>query len=160
MIMINAILSTMAYIEKDGCYLMLHRTKKEKDLNKGKYLGVGGRFEVDESPDECVFREVQEETGLTMTNFKYRGVVTFVSEGYISEYMFIYTCDEFIGDMIECNEGDLYWIPKEKILDLPMWAGDKYFLEKIEKGESSFSMKVSYVGDDLVAVYDGVKRIK
>lgn len=149
----------MAYIEKDGKYLMIHRTKKEKDLNKDKYLAVGGRFEIDESPDECIFREVKEETGLTMTDFKYRGVVTFVSEGFISEYMFIYTCTAFTGELIECNEGDLYWIDKDKILDLPMWAGDRFFLEKIEKGESSFSMKVCYKGDELVAVYDGIKRV-
>ena len=155
----DVILSTMAYIEKDGKYLMLHRTKKQHDLNKDKYLAVGGRLEKDESPDQCIFREVKEETGLTMVDFKFRGVVTFVSQGYITEYMFIYTCDSFVGKLTECNEGDLYWIPKENVPSLPMWAGDRFFLEKIQNGESSFSMRVSYLGDELVSVYDGIERV-
>jgi len=153
------ILSTMVYIEKDGCYLMLHRTKKKNDFNGGKYLGVGGRFEPNESPDECIYREVKEETGLTMTKFEYCGVVTFVPEGYIPEYMFIYRCTEFVGEMIECNEGDLYWIPKDKVLSLPMWEGDRYFLELLDKGVRPFSLKLCYKGDDLVGVYNGIDKI-
>ena len=153
------ILSTMVYIEKDGCYLMLHRTKKKNDLNKAKYLGIGGRFELDESPDECIYREVKEETGLTMLDFEFRGVVTFVADNYVSEYMFIYTCDKFTGEMIECNEGDLYWIPKDEIRSLPMWQGDVLFLDKLQSTTQPFSMKVHYSGDDLVEAFDGIKKI-
>lgn len=153
------ILSTMVYIQKEGKVLLLHRTKKQNDTNEGKYLGVGGRFEANESPDDCIYREVREETGLIMNSFAYRGVVTFVSDTYPTEYMFIYTCDDFSGEMIECNEGDLYWVEKEKMFDLPMWAGDRLFLERMEKSDKPFSMKVRYVGDTLAEAYDGIKKL-
>ena len=114
-------LSTLCYIEKDGKYLMLHRTVKKNDVNKDKWVGVGGHFEAGESPEECLLREVKEETGLTLDAYRLRGVVTFDSDAWPTEYMFLYTADEFHGTMSECDEGTLEWVPKEEVYNLPIW---------------------------------------
>lgn len=145
-------LTTLCYIEKDDSYLMLHRVKKDKDVNKDKWIGVGGHFEEGESPDECVIREVKEETGLTLTNYKLRGIVTFVLEDWGSEYMFLYTADGFEGEMIECNEGNLEWVKKSKVYELPVWEGDKIFFRLLEEREEFFSLKLKYKESKLVEV--------
>ena len=142
--------TTLCYIEKDDKYLMLLRNKKEVDINKGKWIGVGGHFEEGESPEECLVREVYEETGLTLTNYKFRGLVTFSSDHWQTEYMFLYTADGFEGELKDCNEGELRWIPKSEILDLNLWEGDKEFLKLLFEENDVFSMKLSYVGDTLV----------
>ena len=145
------ILSTICYIEKDNKYLMLHRTKKENDINKNKWIGVGGKFEEGESPEECIIREVKEETGLTLKEYQLRGIVTYVSTTWETEYMHIFTANEFEGELIECNEGDLEWIEKDKVMILNTWEGDKLFLEKLLKEERSFfSIKFEYDGEKLV----------
>lgn len=142
--------SSLIYIEKDGKYLMLHRVKKEKDLNKDKWLGVGGKFEFGESPEECARREATEETGLTLQNLFYRGIVTFVY-GDITEYMHLFTSTDFDGQIKECDEGNLEWVEKSKVYDLPIWQGDKIFFKLIEDKESPFfSLKLVYEGDELV----------
>ena len=141
---------TLCYIEKEGKYLMLHRTKKENDLNKDKWIGVGGKFEDKESPEECVVREVKEETGLTLNSYKLRCVVTFVSNEWETEYMYVYTSNDFTGELIDCNEGELEWIEKEKVRDMPTWEGDKIFLDRILEDTPFFTAKVEYEGDKLV----------
>ena len=120
-------LSTLCYIERDDKYLMLHRTVKENDVNEGKWIGVGGHFEYGESPEECLLREVKEETGYTLTSWKYRGIVTFVYGDDIVEYMSLYTADEFTGEPIPCDEGELAWVDKSAIGDLELWEGDRIF---------------------------------
>ena len=145
------ILSTICYIEKDDKYLMLHRTKKENDINKNKWLGVGGKFEEGESPEECIIREVKEETGLTLKEYQLRGIVTYVSTTWETEYMYVFTANDFEGDLIECNEGDLEWIEKDKIMKLNTWEGDKIFVEKLlQNSNSFFSVKFEYDGEKLV----------
>jgi 8-oxo-dGTP diphosphatase len=149
-------LTTLCYIEKDNTYLMLHRVKKEKDINKDKWVGVGGHFEADESPEECLLREVKEETGLTLTAWKLRGVVTFICDRWQTEYMFLYTADEFEGEMIACDEGNLEWVNKGEVYNLPIWEGDKIFFRLLEHREDFFSLKLRYQGEELVeAVLDG-----
>ena len=125
------ILSTLCYIEKDGKYLMLHRTKKKNDINKDKWLGIGGKFEKNESPEECIIREVKEETGLILQSYKLRCIVTYVSTTWEEEYIYVFTSNDFTGELIECNEGDLQWIDKNKVTELNTWEGDKIFVEKI-----------------------------
>ncbi len=144
------ILSTLCYIEKDGKYLMLHRTKKKDDINKDKWLGIGGKFEDGESPEECIIREVKEETGLTLNSYKLRCIVTYVSTNWETEYMYVFTSDDFIGKLIECNEGDLQWIEKDKITELKTWEGDKIFVEKIKNNDSFFTIKFNYDGEKLI----------
>ena len=112
--------TTLCYIEKDGCYLLLHRVKKEHDINHDKWIGVGGGFENGESPEDCLLREVREETGLTLTSYSLRGVITFVTDCQESEYMFLYTADGFSGELTDCEEGTLEWVPKSRIYDLPI----------------------------------------
>lgn len=149
---------TLCYLENDKDeYLMLHRVKKKNDVNHDKWIGVGGKFEADESPEECLLREVREETGLTLTGYRFRAVITFVAEGHETEYIYLYTADQWTGEMIECNEGDLEWIPKGKVCDLPIWEGDKIFFRLIENPDSPFfSLKMAYRGDELVqAALDG-----
>ena len=149
---------TLCYLENDrGEYLMLHRVKKKNDVNHDKWIGVGGKFERDESPEDCLLREVREETGLTLTQYRFRAVVTFVAQGYETEYMHLYTATGWTGELRECDEGDLEWVPKDKVQDLPIWVGDKLFFRLIEDPDSSFfSLKLEYVGDELVrAVLDG-----
>lgn len=149
-------LTTLCYLEKDGKYLMMHRVKKEHDINKDKWVGIGGHFEADESPEECLLREAREETGLTLANYKLRGIVTFISDRWQTEYMFLYTATEWEGQITECNEGTLEWIEKSKVYDLPLWEGDKIFFRLLEEGRPYFSLKLRYVGEELVEkVLDG-----
>lgn len=143
-------LTTLCYIEKDGKYLMLHRIKKENDVNHDKWIGVGGKFEQDEMPEECLLREVKEETGLTLLKYKFRGILTFICDGWESEYIFLYTATEYEGDLIECSEGELEWVPVNKVEELPLWEGDKIFLRLLKESEAFFSLKLKYVGDKLV----------
>ena len=146
----NPRLTSLCYIEKDGCYLVLHRTKKEHDEIGDKWIGVGGKFEPGESPLECVQREVKEETGLTMTNPRFRGIVTFVSDEWGTEYMHLFTCTEFTGTLTDCDEGELVWLPKDELLTKKMWAGDRLFLKALDERSDFFSLKLRYRGEELV----------
>lgn len=142
-------LTTLCYIEKDGKFLMLHRTKKKNDINHDLWLGLGGHFERGESPEECVLREVREESGLTLTDYRLRGVVTF-SDGEVYEYMFLFSASEYIGRQIECDEGELVWVDKERVMtELPIWEGDRIFLRLMEGNRSFFSLKLTYDGRNL-----------
>ena len=141
-------LSTLCYIEQDGKYLMLHRTVKKNDVNKDKWIGVGGHFEHGESPEECLLREVKEETGYTLTSWKYRGIVTFVYGEDTVEYMSLYTADGFTGEPIECDEGELEWVDKEKVWSLELWEGDKIFFRLLDENQDFFSLKLVYDGQD------------
>ena len=144
--------TTLCYIEKDEKYLMLHRTKKENDENHDKWLGVGGKFESGESPYDAARREIFEETGLTPDKLNYRGIVTFVSDIYGTEYMHLFTCKDFHGIIAtECNEGELEWIEKSSVYSLPIWEGDKIFFKLIECDRDFFSLKLVYEGDTLVS---------
>ena len=142
--------TTLCYIEREGQYLMLHRVKKENDLNHDKWIGVGGKFEVEESPEDCLLREVREETGLTLLDWRYRGVVTFVSDKWGTEYMHLFTATEFSGELKTCDEGVLEWIDKAALLSLPLWEGDKIFLRLLDSDAPFFSLKLCYHGDELV----------
>ena len=146
--------TTLCYIEKDGKYLMLHRNKKENDLNEGKWIGVGGKIEAGETPEECMLREVKEETGLTPTSYQYRGLIHFIPDKAENEDMYLYTIDEFTGEVSRCNEGDLKWIEKENIFSLNLWEGDKIFLRKLLNGESGFEISLYYEGDKCVKSID------
>ena len=149
-------LTTLCYIEKDGKYLMMHRVKKEYDINKDKWVGIGGHFEADESPEECLLREVKEETGLTLTGYRQRGVVTFISDRWQTEYMFLYTAAGFAGDLADCNEGNLEWVGKAAVYNLPVWEGDKIFFHLLEEERPYFSLKLRYAGEELAeAALDG-----
>ena len=149
-------LTTLCYIEKDGKYLMLHRTKKEQDENKGKWIGVGGHFEEHESPEDCMKREILEETGLIAKAFRFRGIVTFCLDGY-TEYMHLFTVEEFSGTLRPCDEGDLAWVEKEKVLSLNLWEGDRIFMKFLEEERPFFSLKLVYHKDELLsAELDGV----
>ncbi len=148
-------LTTLCYIERDGKYLMMHRTKKEGDINRDKWVGVGGHFEPDESPEECLRREVREETGLTLTSHRLRGIVTFCSDRWPTEYMFLYTA-EAAGEPGPCDEGTLEWVAKPDVYTLPVWEGDKIFFRLLETREQFFSLKLRYEGDRLAeAALDG-----
>ena len=150
------ILSTLCYIEKDGCWLMLHRVKKKNDLNHDKWIGVGGKFEEGESPEDCLLREVGEETCLTLTDFRFRGLVTFVSDEAPTEYMHLFTATGFTGTLRDCDEGTLEWVPIPQVETLPLWQGDKLFLRLLQTEKDVFSLKLRYAGDQLVqAVRDG-----
>ena len=150
-------LTTLCYIEKDNSYLMLHRIyNKENDENRDKWIGVGGHFENGESPEECLLREVREETGLILHSFRFRGIVTFVSDDNPAEYMCLYTSDDFSGELTECNEGALEWVLKENIEKLTLWEGDKIFLRLLARNFPFFSLKLEYRNGNLVkAVLDG-----
>ncbi len=148
-------MTTLCYIEKNDSYLMLHRVKKEKDLNKDKWIGVGGKFEEGETPEECLLREVREETGLVLTSYRLRGVITFISKEWGTEYMFLYTADEYEGElskdkMNKCEEGVLTWVPKKEIEQLNLWEGDKVFFRLLQSEERFFSLKLRYEGETLV----------
>ena len=146
-------LSTLCYIIQDGRYLMLHRTVKKNDVNKDKWIGVGGHFEEGESPEECLLREVKEETGYTLTSYRYRGIVTFISGNGVTEYMSLFTADEFEGEPIPCDEGELAWVPVKDVYQLNIWEGDKIFFRLLEEREEFFSLKLVYDGHDgLVSV--------
>lgn len=149
-------LTTLCYIEQKDAYLMLHRVKKEKDINKDKWIGIGGHFEPGESPEECLQREVQEETGLKLHSWKFRGIITFVTDCYEPEYMCLYTSDDFEGQLVECTEGNLEWVPKRRLKELNLWEGDYIFLDLLECRTDFFSLKLCYEGDKLMkAVLDG-----
>ena len=147
------ILSTLCYIERNiegkGQYLMLHRVKKENDCNRDKWIGVGGKFEDGESPEECVLRETLEETGLTLTDWRYRGIVTFVSDRWETEYMHLFTATGWTGRLHECDEGVLEWVSREQFRGLPQWEGDRIFLRLIEEDTPFFSLKLRYEGEHL-----------
>lgn len=166
-------LTTLCYIENEGQYLMLHRVKKEQDVNRDKWIGVGGHFEAGESPEECLLREVKEETGLTLTRWRFRGIVTFtyrsqqevepdwdkngklIQDGAVQadmEYMCLYTADAYEGSIIECNEGTLEWVKKEAVYRLPIWEGDRIFFHLLEENREFFSLKLDYIGEQLVQV--------
>jgi len=132
---------------------MLHRVKKENDLNRDKWIGVGGKFLDKESPEDCVLREVLEETGLTLTAYRYRGIVTFVSDCWPTEYMHLFTATGFTGKLIDCEEGNLEWIAKEKLLQLPLWEGDKIFLRLLDTNQPFFSLKLVYAGEQLTGAW-------
>ena len=144
--------TTLCYIEKGGQYLMLHRVKKENDENKDKWIGIGGKFEDRESPEDCVLREVKEETGLTLTEYRYRGLVTFVSDRWETEYMHLFTATGYTGTLrADCDEGELAWIDKKALLELPLWEGDRIFLRLLDQGAPFFSLKLVYEGERLVS---------
>ena len=146
-------LTTLCYIEQDGKYLMMHRVKKAHDINHDKWIGVGGHFEPDETPEECLLREVREETGLVLDSFRLRGIITFMSDKWQTEYMFLYTADAFHGELVGrdgCREGTLEWVAKDAVYELPIWEGDKIFFRLMEQREAMFSLKLRYVGDTLV----------
>ena len=146
----QAQLSTLCYLEKDDQYLMLHRVVKKNDVNKDKWIGVGGHFEQDESPEECLLREVREETGYTLTSYRFRGIVTFVSGDGVTEYMHLFTADGFEGTPSECDEGVLEWVPKSKIEELNIWEGDKIFFRLLTDEVPFFSLKLVYDGSGIL----------
>lgn len=150
--------TTLCYIERGDEYLMLHRVKKKNDINKDKWIGLGGKFEEDESPEDCLLREVREESGITLTSWRYRGIVTFINTKCESEFMHLFTADAFEGEMKTCSEGELEWIKKSELMKLTLWEGDKIFLRLLDTDEPFFSLKLSYDGDELLeAVLNGRK---
>lgn len=151
--------TSLCYIERGDEYLMLHRVKKENDINRDKWIGLGGKFEEDESPDECVLREVYEESGLKLTSWRYRGIVTFVNTVCESEYMHLFTADAFEGEIGTCSEGELEWIKKSELLKLTLWEGDKIFLRLLDENEPFFSLKLCYDGDELISAALNGKNI-
>lgn len=153
--------STLCYIERDGCYLMMHRIRKERDVNRDKWIGVGGGFEAGESPEDCVLRETMEETGLRLVSPKLRGIVTFVCPPNPEEYMFLFIASRFEGELVKtCDEGVLEWVPKDRVAELPVWEGDKIFLRLLAQDIPFFSLKLSYDGGTLVeAVLDGERIV-
>ena len=155
-------LTTLCYIEKDEKYLMLHRVLKKNDINKDKWIGVGGHFEKGESPEDCLLREVKEETGLTLTSYRFRGLITFTfsSQGRETdtEYMCLYTANGYEGELISCSEGNLEWVNKKDIFSLKLWEGDKIFFRLLQEERQFFSLKLVYQDDELrEAVFDGEK---
>ena len=152
--------TTLCYLERGEEYLMLHRTKKENDLNHDKWIGVGGKFQDKESPEDCLLRETWEETGLTLTSYRYRGLVTFISNLWPTEYMHLFTADGWTGEPHPCDEGELAWIKKADLLSLPLWKGDQIFLYLLDRNTPFFSLKLQYEGDDLVlAVLNGERIV-
>ena len=148
--------TSLVHLEKDGCYLMLHRVRKDYDENRDKWVGIGGKFEPGESPEDCAVREVREETGLTMRSWSYRGIVTFVSDEWGTEYMHLFHCADFSGELRDCDEGVLEWVDKERLLTLPIWEGDRIFLRLLDTDVPFFSLKLCYPGDSLTrAVLNG-----
>ena len=149
-------MTTLCYLQDGNRYLMLHRTKKKKDDNADKWIGIGGKFEDGESPEDCVLREVREETGLNLLQYRYRGIITFVNDRYPTEYMHLFTATEWEGVPCECDEGELAWIDKQELLRLPMWEGDRFFLQLLDTDHPFFSLKLVYSGERLLdAVLDG-----
>ena len=154
-------LTTLCYIEQGDSYLMLHRVKKENDINKDKWIGVGGHFEKDETPEECLLREVKEETGLTLHSYEFRGLITFLSDRWQTEYMCLFTSKDFSGELTECAEGTLEWVKKEDVPNLPIWEGDKIFLRFLTEERPFFTMQLRYAGDLLVECQvDGKEYVK
>ena len=151
--------TTLCYLERGDEYLMLHRTKKKNDENHDKWIGVGGKFEANESPEDCMRREIFEETGLTVTDYRYRGIVTFVSDIYETEYMHLFTVTDWTGEARECDEGELAWIKKQKLFDLTLWQGDRIFLQLLQEDVPFFSLKLTYQGDTLLEAILNGKQI-
>lgn len=152
----NAVNTTLCYLEKGNEYLMLHRVKKEHDLNHDKWIGIGGKFEDRESPEDCLLRECREETGLTLTDYRYRGIVTFVSDEWPTEYMHLFTATGWTGEQTVCSEGNLEWIGKQDLFKLPLWEGDRIFLRLLDENAPFFSLKLQYEGEKLgLAVLNG-----
>ena len=148
--------TSLCYVYHGDEVLMLHRIKKENDVNHDKWIGLGGKFEENESPEECMLREVREETGLKLTSWRYRGIVTFVSEPWPGEYMHLFTADGFEGELSECDEGELAWIDKRRLSELTLWEGDKIFLKLLDTRADLFELTLEYEGEALVrAVLDG-----
>ena len=148
--------TSLCYIRRGGEVLLMHRVKKEHDENRNKWIGIGGKFEPGESPEDCLLREVREETGLTLDAWRYRGVVTFVSDEWGTEYMHLFTADAFHGEVKDCDEGVLEWLPWERLPQLPIWEGDRIFLRLIDENAPFFSLKLRYVGERLAeAVLNG-----
>ena len=153
-------MTTLGYIETRESYLMLHRVKKEHDVNEGKWIGIGGKFEYGESPEECMIREAKEETGLAVTSMKFRGILTFICDKQDPEYICLYTIDGFSGQLKECDEGELLWVPKDEIFGLNLWEGDRIFFDLLQKDVPFFSLKLCYEGDQLLkAVLNGEKEL-
>ena len=152
--------TTLCYIEKEDAYLMLHRVKKKNDLNEHKWVGIGGHAEEGESPEDCLLREAKEETSLTLTSWRFRGLVTFVSDQWGTEYMHLFTAGSFTGSLRDCDEGELEWVEKKRIPSLPIWEGDRIFLRLLEEEANFFSLKLCYKGDKLVrAVLNGREEL-
>ena len=150
--------SALCYILRDDQVLMLHRVKKKNDINHDKWIGIGGKFEFEEAPEECLLREAKEETGLTLTSWRCRGIVTFLSEGGEGEYMYLFTADGFEGELIECDEGNLEWVSRDFLNNLPMWEGDKIFLDLLWSDAPFFLLTLRYQGDRLTeAILNGNK---
>ena len=150
--------SALCYVLRGDEVLMLHRVKKKKDINKDKWIGIGGKFEFEEAPEECLLREAREETGLKLTSWRCRGVVTFLNEGGEGEYMYLFTADGFEGELLECDEGNLEWVSREFLSSLPMWEGDKIFLDLLWQDAPFFLLTLRYRGDTLPeAVLNGEK---
>lgn len=153
-------MTTLGYIETRESYLMLHRVKKEQDVNEGKWIGIGGKFEYGESAEECMIREAKEETGLAVTSMKFRGILTFICDKQDPEYICLYTIDGFSGQLKECDEGELLWVPKDEIFGLNLWEGDRIFFDLLQKDVPFFSLKLCYEGDQLLkAVLNGEKEL-
>ena len=141
--------STLCYIYRGDQVLMLHRTRKKNDMNHDKWLGVGGGVEAGESVEMCLLREAKEETGLTLTRYRYRGVVDFASDVYEDEEMHLFTADGFTGELIQCDEGDLEWIDRSMLLSLPHWEGDAIFLKLLDQDAPFFRLRLEYAGEQL-----------
>ena len=152
--------TTLCYVTRGDEVLMLHRVKKKNDLNKDKWIGIGGKFEGEETPDECLLREAREETGLTLTRWRCRGVVTFLSDTYEGEYMYLFTADGFEGELSDCPEGDLQWVSREFLDDLPKWEGDQIFLDLLWQDAPFFLLKLRYEGDRLAEAVLNGERIR
>ena len=149
-------LTTLCYIEQEEKYLMMHRIKKKNDINHDKWVGIGGHFEDGESPEECLLRETYEETGLILDRFRLRGIITFQSDRWQTEYMFLYTADRFHGNLHGCNEGSLQWVEKQAVFELPIWEGDRIFFRLLAENRPCFSLKLRYEGETLVeSILDG-----
>ena len=145
-------LSSLCYLEQNGTYLMMYRNKKAEDSNQGKWIGIGGKFMEGETPEECMLREVKEETGYSLLRYRYRGLVTFVQDGQETEYMHLFTADQWEGTPIECIEGTLAWVDKNDLFYLNLWEGDKVFFRLLEERQEYFSLKLRYIGEELVEV--------
>ena len=148
--------TSLCYITRREEVLLLHRVKKKNDVNHDKWIGLGGKFEEGESPEECMLREVLEETGLRLTRWRYRGIITFVTDEAEAELMHLFTADGFTGELTDCDEGELTWVPKARMDSLPQWEGDRIFLKLLEEGVPFFSLKLVYSGDRLLeAILNG-----
>ena len=150
--------TTLCYVTRGEEVLMLHRVKKKNDISKDKWIGIGGKFEGDESPDECQLREAWEETGLRLTSWQCRGVVTFLNDTCEGEFMYLFTADGFEGELIDCPEGDLQWVNRDFLNRLPKWEGDQIFLDLLWQNAPFFLLTLRYSGDKLIeAILNGTK---